>query len=73
MKINLNKLERHILLNVICPLDTYWMKDDTKREILEALIKKLDPDGSFLEDGSPSRRLLDSFNSPEYNDFCKKV
>ena len=73
MKVNLSKLERHILLNVICPLNTYWIGDVTKQEIIGAIIQKLDADSTFLEDGENSRKLLDSFNSPEYNEFCKKL
>lgn len=62
MKVELSKLERHILTNLLVTLEEYWHIKQIQPQlgIIQSLISRLNKDDCYLEEES-DRKVLDSF------------
>jgi hypothetical protein len=62
MKVELSKLERHILINLLVTLEEYWHVKQIQPQlgIIQGLTEKLNKDDCYLE-SELDGKILDSF------------
>ena len=66
MKVELSKLERHIITNLLVTLEEYWHAKQIQPQlgIIQSIIEKLNTDDTYL-DKELDRAILDSFIPPD--------
>jgi hypothetical protein len=66
MKVELSKLERHIITNLLVTLEEYWHAKQIQPQlgIIQSINEKLNTDDTYLAKES-DRKIIDSFVPPE--------